>query len=224
MLNASVGVQRALDRLRPVPGHRSSTAQIIHRHSFALARGVRGLVLPERSPRRRRRDGQRSGARRSADQTATAVAVQPTQPASRSIGPPSPAERACAAIGLRRQRQRRRSRSARPSVAHLAHRRRTRCPGRGRRDPPRRHRDQQRARAGAAECGRRHDRQRPGGPDRRRRRAAAPSAARTARSTTRAVRARRHRDRSRRCVDDWDTAIDDDRRGPGRHRSTTARC
>ena len=48
MLNASVGVQRALDRLRPVPGHRSSMAQNIHRQSLALAHGVRALVLPER--------------------------------------------------------------------------------------------------------------------------------------------------------------------------------
>ena len=48
MLNASVGVQRALDRLRPAPGPRSPKAQIIHRHSLALARGLRGLVLPDR--------------------------------------------------------------------------------------------------------------------------------------------------------------------------------
>jgi murein DD-endopeptidase MepM/ murein hydrolase activator NlpD len=49
LLNASVGVQRALDRLRPVPGHRSSRAQAIHLHSIALARGVRALVLPDRT-------------------------------------------------------------------------------------------------------------------------------------------------------------------------------
>jgi murein DD-endopeptidase MepM/ murein hydrolase activator NlpD len=48
LLNASVGVQRAFDRLRPVPGHRSARAQIIHRQSLALARGIRALVLPER--------------------------------------------------------------------------------------------------------------------------------------------------------------------------------
>jgi murein DD-endopeptidase MepM/ murein hydrolase activator NlpD len=48
LLNASVGVQRALDRLRPVPGQRSSKAQVIHRQSLALARGVRAIVLPER--------------------------------------------------------------------------------------------------------------------------------------------------------------------------------
>jgi len=49
LLNASVGVQRALDRLRPAVGHRSEMAQTIHHHGVSLARGVRALVLPERS-------------------------------------------------------------------------------------------------------------------------------------------------------------------------------
>jgi murein DD-endopeptidase MepM/ murein hydrolase activator NlpD len=48
LLNASVGVQRALDRLRPVSGHRSPVTQLIHHHSVALAHGLRGLVLPDR--------------------------------------------------------------------------------------------------------------------------------------------------------------------------------
>jgi len=49
LLNASVGVQRALDRLRPAVGHRSEMAQTIHHHGVSLARGVRALILPERS-------------------------------------------------------------------------------------------------------------------------------------------------------------------------------
>jgi murein DD-endopeptidase MepM/ murein hydrolase activator NlpD len=48
LLNASVGVQRALDRLRPAADHRSEMAQTLHRHGGSLARGVRALVLPER--------------------------------------------------------------------------------------------------------------------------------------------------------------------------------
>jgi murein DD-endopeptidase MepM/ murein hydrolase activator NlpD len=49
LLNASVGVQRALDRLRPAAGHHSEMAQTIHRHGVSLAHGVRALVLAERS-------------------------------------------------------------------------------------------------------------------------------------------------------------------------------
>ena len=48
MLNASVGVQRALDRLRPATGHPSVLAQSIHHQSLVLARAVRSLVRPER--------------------------------------------------------------------------------------------------------------------------------------------------------------------------------
>jgi murein DD-endopeptidase MepM/ murein hydrolase activator NlpD len=50
LLNASVGVQRALDRLRPAAGHRNEMVQTIHRHGVSLAHGVRSLVLPERTP------------------------------------------------------------------------------------------------------------------------------------------------------------------------------
>ena len=48
MLNASVGVQRALDRLRPAVGQPSEMAQTLHRHGVSLAHGVRALVLPDR--------------------------------------------------------------------------------------------------------------------------------------------------------------------------------
>ena len=82
MLNASVGVQRALDRLRPVQGQHPSMAQIINRHSFAIARGIRGLVLPERTHAVADAKARAVARADSADQTATAVAVQPTQPAS----------------------------------------------------------------------------------------------------------------------------------------------
>jgi murein DD-endopeptidase MepM/ murein hydrolase activator NlpD len=45
LLNASVGVQRALARLRPATSHRTSTALTIQRHSLAAAESLRGLVL-----------------------------------------------------------------------------------------------------------------------------------------------------------------------------------
>jgi murein DD-endopeptidase MepM/ murein hydrolase activator NlpD len=45
LLNASVGVQRALARLRPATSHRSSKALTIRRHSLAVARAIRGLVV-----------------------------------------------------------------------------------------------------------------------------------------------------------------------------------
>jgi murein DD-endopeptidase MepM/ murein hydrolase activator NlpD len=47
LLNASVGVQRALDRLRPVPSQ-SPRARLLHRQSLALATAVRRLVRPDR--------------------------------------------------------------------------------------------------------------------------------------------------------------------------------
>ena len=89
MLNASVGVQRALDRLRPVPGSRSSSAQLIQRHSLALVRGVRGLVLPDR----------RGDATEHSTRIAASAAIAPTAPAptpqapavSRSPRTPGPA-------------------------------------------------------------------------------------------------------------------------------------
>jgi murein DD-endopeptidase MepM/ murein hydrolase activator NlpD len=71
LLNASVGVQRALDRLRPAPGSRSSTARLIQVHSLALARGVRGLVLPDRH----------GDAADQSTRTAATAAVAPTAPA-----------------------------------------------------------------------------------------------------------------------------------------------
>jgi murein DD-endopeptidase MepM/ murein hydrolase activator NlpD len=48
LLNASVGVQRALDRLRPAPSQRSSKALSVQRHSLAAAKAIRGLVLRPR--------------------------------------------------------------------------------------------------------------------------------------------------------------------------------
>ncbi len=56
MLNASVGVQRALDRLRPATSHRSSKAIIVQRHSLAIARALRGLVVRPRLDVRPRRE------------------------------------------------------------------------------------------------------------------------------------------------------------------------
>jgi murein DD-endopeptidase MepM/ murein hydrolase activator NlpD len=48
LLNASVGVQRALARLRPATSHRSSKAVIIiQRRSAAVARAVLGFVRPD---------------------------------------------------------------------------------------------------------------------------------------------------------------------------------
>jgi murein DD-endopeptidase MepM/ murein hydrolase activator NlpD len=49
LLNASVGVQRALDRLRPVTSHRSTKAISVQRHSLAAAKAIRGLVLRPRA-------------------------------------------------------------------------------------------------------------------------------------------------------------------------------
>ena len=44
MLNASVGVQRALARLRPVTSHRSSKVLAFHQRTLAVARGIRAAV------------------------------------------------------------------------------------------------------------------------------------------------------------------------------------
>jgi murein DD-endopeptidase MepM/ murein hydrolase activator NlpD len=52
LLNASVGVQRALDRLRPVTSHRSTKAISVQRHSLAAAKAIRGLVLRPRADER----------------------------------------------------------------------------------------------------------------------------------------------------------------------------
>jgi murein DD-endopeptidase MepM/ murein hydrolase activator NlpD len=48
LLNASVGMQRALDRLRPATSHRSSKALSVQRHSLAFAKAIRGLVVRPR--------------------------------------------------------------------------------------------------------------------------------------------------------------------------------
>jgi murein DD-endopeptidase MepM/ murein hydrolase activator NlpD len=48
LLNASVGVQRALDRLRPATSQRSSKALSVQRQSLAAAKAVRGFVLRPR--------------------------------------------------------------------------------------------------------------------------------------------------------------------------------
>ena len=149
LLNASVGVQRALDRLRPDPGPRSSKAQLIHRHSLALARGVRGLVLPDRprerptsrpdrrsrpSPRRRRIDSRRPRSRATGTRPAAKAAAGPARRA--ALAPRSASAdnaRVVAPGGLAR-----RSLVSRVGAGARGSRR-------GRRDPARRHRDQQRA-------------------------------------------------------------------------------
>ena len=60
MLNASVGVQRALDRLRPVTSHRSSKAISVQRQSLAAAKAIRGLVLRPRADERVTRSAHRA--------------------------------------------------------------------------------------------------------------------------------------------------------------------
>lgn len=57
-------MQRALDRLRPVTGHRQPVTETIHRHAATLARGIRVLVLPDRAHDRHdrgRRDAREGG-------------------------------------------------------------------------------------------------------------------------------------------------------------------
>ena len=51
MLNASVGVQRALARMRPAPSPRSSKASALHLRSLEAVRSLRDLV--SRSSRQR---------------------------------------------------------------------------------------------------------------------------------------------------------------------------
>ena len=60
MLNASVGVQRALDRLRPATSHRSPKAISLQRQSLAAAKAIRGLVLRPRLDERVARGIRRS--------------------------------------------------------------------------------------------------------------------------------------------------------------------
>jgi murein DD-endopeptidase MepM/ murein hydrolase activator NlpD len=95
LLNASVGVQRALDRLRPVPGQPSSKAQIIHRQSLALAHGVRALVLPDRT-HEGTHERTRTGTHTAPVPAATAAATATTAEATHKT---SPAERARRTFG-----------------------------------------------------------------------------------------------------------------------------
>ena len=66
MLNASVGVQRAIERLRPTPSQRSTRAIAIHRHSLEAVRAVRDFISAPRDVRAsltaRRRPASRSEA------------------------------------------------------------------------------------------------------------------------------------------------------------------
>jgi murein DD-endopeptidase MepM/ murein hydrolase activator NlpD len=105
LLNASVGVQRALDRLRPVPGQRSSKAQVIHRQSLALARGVRALVLPERmhdgTDERTRTGTHLVPAAASAPAEATHHQTVTPEPARRKVGRSAIAPRSVAADSAR---------------------------------------------------------------------------------------------------------------------------
>ncbi len=75
MLNASVGVQRALDRLRPVTSHRSSKAISVQRQSLAAAKALRGFLLRPRADERAAHRQDRSFEAVHTAQTSTDVAV-----------------------------------------------------------------------------------------------------------------------------------------------------
>jgi murein DD-endopeptidase MepM/ murein hydrolase activator NlpD len=59
LLNASVGVQRVMSRLRPAPSQRSSMAVTIQRRSLEAARAIRALVVRPREDVREARIGTR---------------------------------------------------------------------------------------------------------------------------------------------------------------------
>ena len=75
MLNASVGVQRVMARLRPAPSQRSSKAVIIQRRSLEAARAIRALVV-----RPRESDARETLDRRPADLQDAASARQAAMP------------------------------------------------------------------------------------------------------------------------------------------------
>jgi murein DD-endopeptidase MepM/ murein hydrolase activator NlpD len=70
LLNASVGLQRALDRLLPAPSQRSSKALSVQSHTLAAAKAIRGFVLRPRPDGWGTRERRSQGAQR-------AVAVRP---------------------------------------------------------------------------------------------------------------------------------------------------
>ena len=85
MLNASVGMQRALDRLRPVSAHRSSKAISVQRHSLAAAKAIRGLVLRPRADERFARSTRRSPEAVKAVPASAAIVLRPLNVSMRPV-------------------------------------------------------------------------------------------------------------------------------------------